>query len=73
MNVPVLSKPEPLPFTSKMLKGRATLLEAAKGVTVEEVVAATEADLAVSPELIKPTIPKAASGAVYTSIMGEAL
>jgi acetate CoA/acetoacetate CoA-transferase beta subunit len=50
--------------------GHATLLETAEGVTVEEVVAATEADLAISPELSKPTIPKAASGAVT---MGEAL
>src|ERR671921_1870450 len=33
--------------------GRATLLETAEGVTVEEVVAATEADLALSPELSK--------------------
>jgi acetate CoA/acetoacetate CoA-transferase beta subunit len=31
--------------------GRATLLETAEGVTVEEVVAATEADLAIPPEL----------------------
>jgi acetate CoA/acetoacetate CoA-transferase beta subunit len=53
--------------------GRATLLETAEGVTVEEVVAATEADLAISPELSKPTIPKAASGAVTMSTMGEAI
>jgi acetate CoA/acetoacetate CoA-transferase beta subunit len=53
--------------------GRATLLETADGVTVEEVVAATEADLAISPELSKPTIPKAASGAVTMSTMGEAI
>jgi acetate CoA/acetoacetate CoA-transferase beta subunit len=53
--------------------GRATLLETAEGVTIEEVVAATEADLAVSPELSKPTIPKAPSGAVAMSTMGEAI
>jgi acetate CoA/acetoacetate CoA-transferase beta subunit len=53
--------------------GRATLLETQNGVTVEEVVAATEADLAVSPELSRPTIPKAASGTVAMSSMGEAI
>lgn len=53
--------------------GRATLLETAEGVTVEQVVAATEADLAVSPELSKRTIPKAASGAATMSTMGEAI
>jgi acetate CoA/acetoacetate CoA-transferase beta subunit len=53
--------------------GRATLLETAEGVTIEEVVAATEADLAISPELSKPTIPTAASGAVTMSTMGEAI
>jgi acetate CoA/acetoacetate CoA-transferase beta subunit len=53
--------------------GRATLLETAEGVTVEEVVAATEAELAISPELSKPTIPKAASGSVTMSTMGEAI
>ena len=55
------------------LDGRATLLETAEGVTLEEVVAATEADLAISPELSKPTIPRAASGAVTMSTMGEAI
>jgi acetate CoA/acetoacetate CoA-transferase beta subunit len=53
--------------------GRATLLETQNGVTVEEVVAATEAELAMSPELSKPTIPKAASGPVAVPSMGEAL
>jgi acetate CoA/acetoacetate CoA-transferase beta subunit len=51
--------------------GRATLLETAEGITVDEVIAATEADLAVSPELSKPTIPKAVSGAVGVSTIGE--
>ena len=31
--------------------GRATLLETAEGITVEQVLAATEAELAISPEL----------------------
>jgi acetate CoA/acetoacetate CoA-transferase beta subunit len=53
--------------------GHATLLETQNGVTVEEVVAATEADLAVSPELLKPTILEAASGTVAMSSMGEAI
>lgn len=54
-------------------EGRATLLETAEGVTVAEVVAATEADLAVSPELSKATIPKAVSGTVAMPSMGEAI
>jgi acetate CoA/acetoacetate CoA-transferase beta subunit len=33
--------------------GRATLLETQNGVSIQEVVAATEADLAISPELSK--------------------
>jgi acetate CoA/acetoacetate CoA-transferase beta subunit len=49
--------------------GRATLLETAEGVTVEEVVAATEAELAISPELSKPTT-KARSGAAMSSMGG---
>jgi len=53
--------------------GRATLLETQNGVTIEEVIAATEAELAISPELSKPTLPKAASGAVTMSTMGEAI
>jgi acetate CoA/acetoacetate CoA-transferase beta subunit len=53
--------------------GRATLLETAEGVTVEEVVATTEAELVISPELSKPTIPKATSGAFTMSTMGEAI
>jgi acetate CoA/acetoacetate CoA-transferase beta subunit len=36
-------------------EGRATLLETADGVTVEQVLAATEAELAVSRELVKTT------------------
>jgi acetate CoA/acetoacetate CoA-transferase beta subunit len=53
--------------------GRATLLETQNGVTVEEVVAATEAELAMSPELSEPTIPKAASGPVAIPSMGEVI
>jgi acetate CoA/acetoacetate CoA-transferase beta subunit len=36
-------------------EGRATLLETADGVTVEQVLAATEAELAVSGELVGTT------------------
>jgi acetate CoA/acetoacetate CoA-transferase beta subunit len=57
----------------RFLNGRATLLETAEGVTVEEVIAATEADLAIPPELSKPTIPNAASGTVAMPAMGEAI
>lgn len=53
--------------------GRATLLEMAEGVSVEEVIAATEAELAVSPELSKLTILKTASEAVAVPSMGEAI
>lgn len=53
--------------------GRATLLETQNGVRVEEVVAATEAELAISPELSRRAIPKAASGAVTAPSMGEAI
>ncbi len=52
--------------------GRATLLETQDGVSVEEVVAATEAELAISPELSHSTIPKAASASAGKSV-GEAL
>ncbi len=53
--------------------GRATLLETQDGVTVEEVVAATEAELAISPELSRPASPMAAPGAVAMPSMGEAI
>jgi acetate CoA/acetoacetate CoA-transferase beta subunit len=52
--------------------GRATLLETQNGASVNEVIAATEADLAVSPELAKPTIPNA-SGAVAMPSVGEVI
>jgi acetate CoA/acetoacetate CoA-transferase beta subunit len=52
--------------------GRATLLETQNGVTVEEVVAATEAELAISAELSGPTIPMAPSESDVPS-MGEAI
>jgi acetate CoA/acetoacetate CoA-transferase beta subunit len=51
--------------------GRATLLEVQNGVTVEEVVAATEAELVISAELSGSTIPMAASASDERS-MGEA-
>ncbi|WP_414471311.1 3-oxoacid CoA-transferase subunit B [Microvirga sp. M2] len=54
-------------------EGRATLLEMHEGVTVEEVVAATEAELAISPELSKPTIARVASGADAKPFVGDAL
>lgn len=41
--------------------------------TLEEVIAATEADLATSPEPSKPTIPKVRSGTVAKFTMGEAI
>ncbi|MBB4042070.1 acetate CoA/acetoacetate CoA-transferase beta subunit [Microvirga flocculans] len=53
--------------------GRATLLETQNGVTVEEVVAATEAELTISPELSKSITSMAASGAVETPSTGEAI
>ncbi|WP_262298286.1 3-oxoacid CoA-transferase subunit B [Microvirga sesbaniae] len=53
--------------------GRATLLETMDGVTVEEVVAATEGDLVISPELSEPTLPKATSKAAAMTSIGEPL
>jgi acetate CoA/acetoacetate CoA-transferase beta subunit len=53
--------------------GRATLLETQDGASVEEVVAATEAELAISPELSGPTIPQPASKTVAMPSMGEAI
>jgi acetate CoA/acetoacetate CoA-transferase beta subunit len=50
--------------------GRATLLETQEGVTVEEVIAATEAELAISPEL---SISKVGSENAVTPSMGEAI
>ena len=52
--------------------GRATLLETQDGVTVEEIVAATEAELAIPLALFNPTIPKPASGTAAVPAMGEA-
>ena len=52
--------------------GRATLLETQNGVTVEEVVAATEAELVISNELSGTTIPRATSEA-DVPLMGEAI
>jgi acetate CoA/acetoacetate CoA-transferase beta subunit len=53
--------------------GRATLLETQNGVTVEEVIAATEVELVITPELSKQSIPKATSKAVTMPSLGEAL
>ena len=50
--------------------GKATLLETQEGVTVEEVIAATEAELAISPEL---SISKVGSENAVTPSMGEAI
>ncbi|HZB62493.1 MAG TPA: 3-oxoacid CoA-transferase subunit B [Microvirga sp.] len=50
--------------------GKATLLETQDGVTVEEVVAATEAELAISPEL---SISNVGSENAVTSSMGEVI
>jgi acetate CoA/acetoacetate CoA-transferase beta subunit len=52
--------------------GRTTLLETLNGVTVEEVVAATEAKLAISDELSGSTIPRATSE-TDVPLMGEAI
>ncbi|WP_262265727.1 3-oxoacid CoA-transferase subunit B [Microvirga yunnanensis] len=54
-------------------EGRATLLETQDGVSVEDVIAATEAELAISQQPSKPTIPRAASGADATPIVGDAI
>ncbi|PVE23560.1 succinyl-CoA--3-ketoacid-CoA transferase, partial [Microvirga sp. KLBC 81] len=53
--------------------GRATLLETSEGVSVEEVLAATEAELVIPPELSAATNPKSRSGDVTLSSMGEAI
>ncbi|WP_445500515.1 3-oxoacid CoA-transferase subunit B [Microvirga sp. G4-2] len=51
--------------------GRATLLETAEGVTAEEVITATEVDLALAPELAEPGGAKPLPESVPTSAMGE--
>src|SRR5829696_8856322 len=51
--------------------GRATLLETAEGVTVEEVVAATEAELAIPSEVAGASGAQPAAGRVPASSMGE--
>ncbi|PVE20761.1 succinyl-CoA--3-ketoacid-CoA transferase, partial [Microvirga sp. KLBC 81] len=53
--------------------GRATLLETMEGVTVEEVVAATEAELAIPAELSDTRTSKARFSEVTRSSMGEAI
>jgi acetate CoA/acetoacetate CoA-transferase beta subunit len=53
--------------------GRATLLETQDGVSVEDVVAATEADLEISPDLARSGLPRAVSGFDATSSIGEAI
>ncbi|WP_262031311.1 3-oxoacid CoA-transferase subunit B [Microvirga sp. Mcv34] len=52
--------------------GQATLLETQEGVAVEDVIATTEAELAFAPELTKPTLPRAASGAASFPPVGDA-
>ncbi|WP_262265987.1 3-oxoacid CoA-transferase subunit B [Microvirga yunnanensis] len=53
--------------------GCATLLETADGVMVEEVIAATEAELAISPELSETRTSKARPDHVAMPSMGEAI
>jgi acetate CoA/acetoacetate CoA-transferase beta subunit len=52
-------------------EGRATLLETAAGVTVEQVFAATEAELAVPRELVETSSARTNSENVSVSSMGE--
>jgi acetate CoA/acetoacetate CoA-transferase beta subunit len=52
--------------------GRATLLETAEGVTVEDVIAATEANLAIPTELSEPAISKARSRLLEMTSVGDA-
>ena len=54
-------------------EGRATLLDTAQGVTVEDVIAATEAELAISPELSKTRTSKARPEDATVSSRGEAM
>jgi acetate CoA/acetoacetate CoA-transferase beta subunit len=51
--------------------GRATLLETAEGITVEQVIAATEAELAISPELAETSDAGTTAESVPASSMGE--
>jgi acetate CoA/acetoacetate CoA-transferase beta subunit len=53
--------------------GRATLLETAEGVAVEEVIAATEAELAIPPELFETRTSKARPEDATLSSRGEAM
>ncbi|MBA1156821.1 3-oxoacid CoA-transferase subunit B [Microvirga mediterraneensis] len=52
--------------------GQATLLETQDGVSIEDVIAATEAELAISPDLTKPAIVPISPGAVSLPPVGEA-
>jgi acetate CoA/acetoacetate CoA-transferase beta subunit len=52
--------------------GRATLLETAEGISVEDVLAATEAELAIAAELSETRTSKATSGNTLPSV-GEAI
>jgi acetate CoA/acetoacetate CoA-transferase beta subunit len=54
-------------------EGRATLLETTQGVTVEDVIAATEAELAISPELSKTRTSKARPEDANLPSRGEAM
>jgi acetate CoA/acetoacetate CoA-transferase beta subunit len=54
-------------------EGRATLLETTQGVTVEDVIAATEAELAISPELSKTRTSKARPEDATLPSRGEAM
>jgi acetate CoA/acetoacetate CoA-transferase beta subunit len=51
--------------------GRATLLETAEGVTVEQVLAATEAELVILPELAGTGVARTSPERVPASSMGE--
>ena len=51
--------------------GRATLLETAEGVTVKQVVAATEAELAIPRDLVETTGARTSPEGVTVSSMGE--
>jgi acetate CoA/acetoacetate CoA-transferase beta subunit len=51
--------------------GRATLLETAEGVTVKQVLAATEADLAIPRDLVETTGARTSPESVTVSSMGE--
>jgi acetate CoA/acetoacetate CoA-transferase beta subunit len=53
--------------------GRATLLETAEGVTVEQVLAATEADLAIPRDLVESTGARTSPESVTVSSLGESV